>query len=144
MLCQLCNDITLEALHSSYQHMPSFNAMKASSEAGICSLCPLLWSAVERGMDQQQPTQDSFMQYPVRLSLDGVLRLFRDKFIKKILSEETFTTGVAHRIFRLRGSKAPTTIDIYAAEPSTPTEHEVKLSQRGRVSLYREPSMKSA
>jgi Heterokaryon incompatibility protein (HET) len=141
MLCQACDAITLKALHSKYgyEHGPSFHFLKASAEAELCSLCRLLWSAVQE-MDRQTPNENSLMQYPVRLCLDGMLRSFSEKKEKRILSSESFTTSSAFHIRQLRASKTPASMLVCALEPDTLAKGGFRNSVQGRVSLYREPS----
>jgi hypothetical protein len=148
MLCKLCDNITLKALHSTYgyEHAPSFNDLKALAEAGVCSLCPLLWSAVKSRTDREQSADDSIMQYPVRLRLDGQIKSFATEKVKKILGKRSHSSksaeiGSYHHIYRLMTSKAPTTINICALKPDTLVKNGFSNWSEGRVLLYREPRM---
>jgi hypothetical protein len=148
MLCKVCDNITLKALHSTYgyDHMPSFNALRASAEAEMCSLCTLLWSAVKSRADKIQPAEDSIMQYPVRLCLGGMMKSFATKQVDDILkrrrrSSKSSEIGSNHSIYKLMTSKAPAMIDICALEPDTFVNGGFSNRTEGRVSLYREPGM---
>ena len=126
--------------------MPSFNDLKALAEAGVCSLCTLLWSAVKPSTDGEQLADDSMMQYPVRLRLDGQMKSFAMEKVKKILGKRTHSSkspeiGSNHHIYQLMTSKAPTTINICALKPDTLMKKGFSNWVEGRVSLYREPRM---
>ena len=142
MLCQVCDNITLRALHSKYgyRHMPSFNALKASAEAELCSLCRLLWQAVELRMDSEQPADNSIMQCPVRLRLDGQIESFTTRNMKKIIKRR----GSSANFFlyhMMMNSKGLAMIKICALKPDRVEEGRFMNWIQGRVSLYREPCM---
>jgi hypothetical protein len=144
MLCQACDGITLEALHSpyGYEHSASFYHLKASAEAELCGLCQLLWDAVT-GVALQEPKANSFMGYPVHLCLNGILRDFGAKGINKALDSKILPDlVVASQIFRLRTSKTPSTMLVCALKPSDMfSKEEFTTCHQGTVSLYREPGI---
>lgn len=148
MLCGVCDNITLKALHSKkgYKHMSSLGDLKASAEATVCSLCPLLWSAATSGLSSEYAANASMMQYPVRLSLDGMVQSFARKEVSKILNKhDTSSTsskaGWDFPIYKAMSSKAPAVIQIFALEPDPSREAGIQYHLVGRLSLYRETGM---
>lgn len=148
MLCSVCDNITLKALHSKkgYKHMSSLGDLKASAEATVCSLCPLLWSAAKSGLGSEYAAKASMMQYPIRLLLDGMLESFARKEVSKILNKhDTSSTSSkgdrGYYIYKAMTSKAPAVIQICALKPDPSRESGIDYHLVGRLSLYRETGM---
>jgi len=157
MLCTICDNITLKSLNLSlgYEHMPSFHALKISADDGLCSLCCILWRAVDAQHAQEEMKRldegddeeedDMFMDYPVRLVADGMIYENRARGLKKLRdshydrADKSGGSGVdAHALYRLRTEKAPAMLLVCSLQPDT-FQPGLRLKTRGSASLYREP-----
>jgi len=152
MLCTVCDNITLKSLNQrhGYKHLASFHALQASADGGLCSLCSILWKAVDarrtqeakdrlENGDEEEKYDVLFMDFPVRLTVDGMILENREKAIEKLKHPDSkWDIGATHRLHRLHTAKAPAVLFACSLQP-----HEfrsgLKLTQRGSVSLYREP-----
>ena len=124
--------------------MPTFDILKAYAEAGVCSLCTLLWTAIKSETEKTQPAEDSIMEYPVRLCLDGVMKSFAMERVDKILkrgkqSSKSPEVCSNYDLYSLMTSKAPAMIDICALEPDNSFKSGFCNTLQDRVSFYREP-----
>lgn len=159
MLCTICDNITLKSLNRSlgYEHMPSFHALKASAEDGLCSLCRILWrevdaqhaqeeiERVDEGDDEEEDNA-MFMDYPVRLVADGMIYENRDRALKKLRDSyydesdkgEKSWLDDTHELYDLHKAKAPARLLVCSLQPED-FEPGLRLKERGSASLYREP-----
>lgn len=139
MLCLVCDRITLKSLHSpmGYEHLPSFEALKSAAEAGVCSLCNLLWRAV-LSTTADSESQRECMQYPVRLRFNGKMPSFASKELEKRARRPNNDNDAA--IYDIVSSKRPSAINIYSLRPDTFRKNESGLSIESRVLIYKQPS----
>lgn len=157
MLCTICDNITLKSLNRSlgYGHTASFHALKASAEEGLCSLCCILWRAVDAQRAQRETErldkgcddeEDMFMDYPVRLVADGMICENRERRLRKLQDSYYDRRDKSERsrpvdmfaLYRLRTAKAPAMLLICSLQPDA-FQLGLSLKTRGSASLYREP-----
>lgn len=157
MLCTICDNITLKSLNRSqgYEHMPSFHA--ASAEDGLCSLCCILWREVDFHRTQEAKNREEegddeedddvlFMDYPVRLAVDGMVFENKKRALKKLRDlsnagrdqSEKRLLGHTQELYELRTAKAPATLLICSLQPEE-FQLGLRLVVRGSASVYREP-----
>ncbi|KAK1758983.1 heterokaryon incompatibility protein-domain-containing protein [Echria macrotheca] len=154
MLCITCDNITLKSLNQprGYAHLPSFHQLRVSSEDGRCSLCRILWTAVaaasaeeakrkeEQGIDGNDDDA-KFMDYPVRLVVDGLIAKNRQKALMKFRNDLYSHKELEHPseyLYDLQTARKPATLLICSLQPAT-WEVGLELCERGVASLYQEP-----
>ncbi len=158
MLCTVCDNITLKSLNRpyGYKHMPSFHALQASAEGGLCTLCDMLWKAVdgdrteeaedgaEDGAEEEKDEDDDeddilFMDFPVRLTVNGMFSKNKDRAFEKIRKAiNTEERDAARKLYDLRTAKAPTVLSVCSLQPEV-IQLGLKLTGRGNLLLYQEP-----
>ncbi len=153
MLCTVCDNITFESLNRphGYEHMPSFHALQASADGGLCSLCDILWTAVDtnrvqEAKDRQENGGDEeeddvlLMEFPVRLTVDGMIWENEENAIEKFKNSESrwHKSGGTWQLYNLHTAKAPAVLFVCSLQPDN-FKLGLKLRTRGSVSLYREP-----
>jgi hypothetical protein len=153
MLCTVCDNITLKSLNRphGYEHMSSFHALQESADGRLCSLCGILWKAVDarraqEAKDRQEEGDNEekddvlFMDFPVRLAVDGMIWENREKAIEKFkYSNSTWDkSGATHQLYDLHTAKAPAVLFVCSLQPDD-FQPGLKLRKRGSASLYREP-----
>jgi hypothetical protein len=153
MLCAVCDNITLKSLnrHHGYKHLASFHALQASADGGLCSLCTILWKAVDtrrtqEAKDRQEDGEEEekydvlFMDFPVRLTVDGMIQENKEKAIEKLKqSDGKLDVGATHELYDLHTAKAPAVLFACSLQPDHHNSGGLGLRERGSVSLYREP-----
>ena len=154
MLCTVCDNITLKSLDQrhGYEHMPSFRALQASADGGMCSLCSIIWKAVDARRTQEAKNRQEegddeekddvlFMDFPVRLTVDGMIRENREKAIEKFknYSDRRWNKpGATQQLYNLHTAKAPAVLFACSLQPND-YDLGLELRSRGTMSLYREP-----
>jgi hypothetical protein len=152
MLCTVYDNISLRSLNRShsYEHMASFHALQASADGGLCSLCCILWRAVDSYIarkaknrheegDDEEKDDVLFMSYPVRLAVDGIISENREKAIDKLRNScGKGNRNESHKFYNLCTAKAPAVLFVCSLQPED-FQLGLKLEARGSLSLYREP-----
>ncbi|KAK3369591.1 heterokaryon incompatibility protein-domain-containing protein [Lasiosphaeria ovina] len=154
MLCTICDNITLKSLNrpQGYEHAPSFHALRESAEDGLCSLCSILWDAVESERAQETKRRQElgeadddddddddhnvqFMDYPVRLSVDGMINENKQRLARSLRRRPTY-----HKFRDLCTAKKPATLEVCSLQPDK-FQVGLGLCYRGGALLYGEPGI---
>jgi hypothetical protein len=114
-------------------------------------LCRLLWTAVESAPAQEakdrneagaQDDDDAqFIDYPVRLTVDGLIAENRKKAMMEFRNELDFggkLTRPSDYLYDLFNAKKPAALLICSLQPAT-WELGLEIRERGIAGLYREP-----
>jgi len=80
------------------------------------------------------------MDFPVRLTVDGMIWKNKEKAIEKFKNSESrwHKSGATWQLYNLQTAKAPAMLFACSLQPDD-FELGLKLRTRGSVSLYREP-----